>query len=254
MSQSTRAWTTERLKALSGEFEGKSPQEIGAWALEEFHPDIALSCSFGGPGGVALVDMLAKIRPDVRVIYLDTELLFPETYRTRDRLVERYGIRPAAYRAALSPGDQARVQGPELYARDPDLCCHLRKVLPMRQALQGLSAWITAVRRDQGPTRARTGIVEWDANFNLVKVNPLANWTEEKVWEYIQRHDVPYNPLHDRNYSSIGCWPCTRQVKEGESLRAGRWADFSKTECGLHLSPAPEGNGRNGAASPIAKE
>ena len=234
MTRSTALRTLEMLKALSAEFEGKSPQEITAWALGEYHPDIALSCSFGGTGGVALVDMLTKIRPDVRVFYLDTEFLFAETYETRDRLVERYGIQPVAYRAALSPQDQAKTEGPELYARQPDRCCHLRKVLPMRRALEGLSAWITAIRRDQSPTRAGTGIVEWDDQFGLVKVNPLATWTEADVWGYIREHDVPYNPLHDRGYPSIGCWPCTRPVKEGEDARAGRWAKFSKTECGIH--------------------
>ncbi|MFQ5693069.1 MAG: phosphoadenylyl-sulfate reductase [Nitrospinota bacterium] len=234
MRPSAQVWTPEALKELSDEFENRSPQEAAAWALEEFHPDIALSCSFGGPGGVVLVDMLTRIRPDVRVFYLDTEFLFPEVYETRDRLIERYGIRPVAYRPALSPKDQAVVQGPELYARQPDLCCHLRKVVPMREALAGLSAWVTAIRRDQSPTRAGTGIVEWDARFNLVKVNPLANWTEDDVWNYIGENDVPYNPLHDRGYPSIGCWPCTKPVEKGEHARAGRWVNFSKTECGLH--------------------
>ncbi|MEE8110928.1 MAG: phosphoadenylyl-sulfate reductase, partial [bacterium] len=112
--------------------------------------------------------------------------------------------------------------------------CHLRKVLPMRQALEGLSAWISAIRRDQSPTRANVGIVEWDTKFNLVKVNPLANWTDDDVRTYVREHDVPYNPLHDRGYMSIGCWPCTRPVDEGEDSRAGRWANFSKTECGIH--------------------
>ncbi|MEE8110639.1 MAG: phosphoadenylyl-sulfate reductase [bacterium] len=234
MEQTAQTWTPEALKELSEEFENKSTREVAAWALEEFHPDISLACSFGGPGGVVLVDLLTKIRSDVRVFYLDTEFLFPETYETRDRLIERYGIRPVAYRAALSPGDQAKIQGPELYARQPDLCCHLRKVLPMRQALEGLSAWISAIRRDQSPTRANAGIVEWDTNFNLVKVNPLANWTEDDVRNYVREHDVPHNPLHDRGYMSIGCWPCTRPVDEGEDSRAGRWANFSKTECGIH--------------------
>ncbi|MFQ5915661.1 MAG: phosphoadenylyl-sulfate reductase [Nitrospinota bacterium] len=234
MGKTSQLWTPEALEDLSGEFEQKSAQEVAAWALEEFHPEIALSCSFGGPGGVVLVDMLTKIQPDARVFYLDTELLFRETHETRDKLIERYGIRPVAYRAALSPEDQAKVHGPELYARQPDLCCHLRKVLPMRQALEGLSAWITAIRRHQSPTRAGTGIVEYDTKFNLVKVNPLANWTEREVWSYIREHDVPFNSLHDRNYPSIGCWPCTRPVEKGEEPRAGRWVNFSKTECGLH--------------------
>jgi len=242
MTDAVQTWTPEALEALGGEFEEKTPQETAAWAVETFHPDLALACSFGGPGGVALVDMLVKIQPDIRVFYIDTEFLFPETYETRDRLIERYGIRPAAYRAALNPSDQARVHGPELYAREPDLCCHLRKVLPMRQALRGLSAWITAIRRDQAPTRTRMEIVEWDARFNLVKVNPLANWTEDDVWQYVREHDIPYNPLHDRDYPSIGCQPCTRPVEAGEDRRAGRWAEFSKTECGLHPSPERVGS------------
>ncbi|MDP6619084.1 MAG: phosphoadenosine phosphosulfate reductase family protein, partial [Nitrospinota bacterium] len=176
MTDAVQTWTPEVLEALGGEFEEKPPQETAAWAIETFHPDLALACSFGGPGGVALVDMLVKIQPDIRVFYIDTEFLFPETYETRDRLIERYGIRPAAY-----PSDQARAHGSELYAREPDLCCHLRKVLPMGQALRGLSAWMTAIRRDQSPSRTRMEIVGWDARFNLVKVNPLANWTENDV-------------------------------------------------------------------------
>lgn len=233
MSQTRDKWTKESLLGLREEFEEKGPQDILAWALGEFHPQIALATGFGAEGMV-LVDMAVRIEPHLRVFYLDTEFLFPETYELRDRIIEKYGVRPVAYRSALSPGAQAIEYGPELYKRNPDLCCHLRKVLPLRQALSGLEAWITGIRRDQTSSRAKAGVVEWDEKFGLVKVNPLARWSSADVWNYLRAHDVPYNPLHDRGYPSVGCTHCTSPVQPSEDLRAGRWRGFAKTECGLH--------------------
>ncbi|HKZ50965.1 MAG TPA: phosphoadenylyl-sulfate reductase [Dehalococcoidia bacterium] len=226
-------FTPEDLQTLGKGLEGRSPQEAIAWALETFNPDIALACSFGAED-VALVDMAVKIRPDVQIFYLDTELLFPETYEVRDRLIEKYNIQPVRYRPFLSVEDQAKVYGDELWTQNPDLCCGMRKVQPLTQALKPLKAWITGIRRDQAPTRANAGIVEWDGKFNLVKVNPLAPWTWDQVWSYISENQVPYCALHDQGYPSIGCAPCTRRVAAGEDPRAGRWSGFQKTECGLH--------------------
>ncbi|MBI2872310.1 MAG: phosphoadenylyl-sulfate reductase [Chloroflexi bacterium] len=236
-------FTTEELGSLSRHFEGGQPQEVLRWALGEFHPDILLACSFGGASGMALVDMAAQVRPDVRVFYLDTGFLFPETYELRDEVERRYGIKVEAYESRWSPEAQAREFGEELWSRDPDLCCQLRKVEPNQRALEGARAWISGLRRDQASTRADTPVVQWDESFGVVKVNPLAAWTEEQVWEYVREHNVPYNPLVDRGYKSIGCTHCTRPVRAGEDPRAGRWSGFSKTECGLHVPLAEKNPG-----------
>ncbi len=186
-----------------------------------------------------MVDMLARVAPDVDIFYLDTGLLFPETYATRDRLVARYGIRPLQVLPALTLEAQAEAHGADLWATRPDLCCHIRKVEPLARALAGRRAWLTGVRRDQAPTRANAPLIEWDRKFGLVKANPLAFWSVAQVWAYIRLHNVPFNPLHDQGYPSIGCAPCTRPVSPGEDPRAGRWAGFVKTECGIHVDEPP---------------
>lgn len=232
--------TPKELAQISAELEERSPQEVLRWAVEEFFPDLSVACSFGGPSGMVLVDMIAKIEPRVEVFYLDTDFLFPETYATRDRVIERYGIQPVAYKSELTPAEQAQQHGDELWLRNPDLCCELRKVEPNRRALAGKRAWISGLRRDQAATRRDTPIVQWDEKFGLVKVNPLARWTEADVWSYIVRNEVPYNPLHDQNYPSVSCTYCTKPVQPGDDPRSGRWQGFDKTECGLHLSgPIP---------------
>ena len=214
-------------------FESASPQDVIAWAVGRFRGELALACSFGGPSGLALVDMLAQIDPTVPVYYLDTGLLFAETYAHVEAVAKRYGIRPIAVRPKLSVEEQARQYGAALWERDPDACCGLRKVEPQRDFLQGYSAWISGIRRDQSSSRSRVHVVERD-KFGLIKVNALATWTEEMVWAYVHAHDVPYNPLLERGYRSIGCTHCTLPVAEGEAPRAGRWRGFAKTECGLH--------------------
>ncbi len=223
----------EELKRLSVEFEKLTTQEILSWAVDQFFPRLGLACSFGAED-VALVDMIVKIQPAVRIFYLDTEFLFPETENVRRELIQRYGIQPIAYKPALSPADQDAVHGEKLYQRNPDACCRMRKVEPLKSALKELSAWITGIRRDQSPTRVNAALIEWDSKFELVKLNPLARWTTADVWNYIRSNNVPYNVLHDHGYPSIGCIPCTRSVLPGEDPRSGRWAGFAKTECGLH--------------------
>lgn len=226
------------LQQLSNEFESKTPQDVVRWGVDKFRGSLTLACSFGAED-VALVDMVARIDSSVTVFYLDTEYLFPETFEVRDRIVERYGIRPVAVKPLLTIEEQSSLHGPDLFARQPDACCRIRKVEPLRRHLGGFQAWITGIRRDQAPTRANSGLIEWDKVFGLVKLNPLARWKSEDVWAYIRTHDVPYNLLHDRSYPSIGCYPCTRQVKPGEDPRAGRWANFTKKECGLHTETGP---------------
>jgi phosphoadenosine phosphosulfate reductase len=181
--------------------------------------------------------MVYRIDPAMVLFYLDTDFLFPETYATRDRIIERYHLKPAQMiqvKSLLTPERQAEQHGEALWAREPDRCCQLRKVEPLTRALRGFDAWITGIRRDQAPTRANAKLVEWDEKFQLVKVNPLAKWTWAEVWAYIRLYEVPYNPLHDRNYPSIGCTHCTDPVAAGDDPRAGRWKNFAKTECGLH--------------------
>lgn len=221
------------LKALSDSFESRTPQDVLAYAIGTYFPDIVLASSFGAED-VVLIDMVHRINAKTPILYLDTDFLFKETYEIRDALIRKYGIAPIQVKSLLTPEQQAAKLGDKLWERHPDECCNLRKVEPLTRALKGYKAWITGIRRDQSPARATSGLIEWDAKFELVKFNPLARWTWQDVWTYIKLYEVPYNPLHDRNYPSIGCTYCTRPVQPGEDPRAGRWAGNAKTECGLH--------------------
>ena len=224
------------LDALGRTFETKSPQDVLGYAIERYHPRLVLACSFGAED-VVLVDMIHRINPDVPLFYLDTDFLFPQTYRTRDRIVERYGLTPAQViqiKPLLTPDRQAEEYGDRLWTTNPDQCCQLRKVEPMTRVLGNFEAWVTGIRRDQAPTRAHAKLIEWDHKFQLVKVNPLAAWTWSDVWTYIKIYEVPYNELHDQNYPSVGCTHCTSPVADGEDPRSGRWKNSGKTECGLH--------------------
>ncbi len=210
-----------------------SAEQVLRWGFERFGRDIAIASAFGAEGMV-LIDLASKLRSGFRVFTLDTDFFFPETYALIEKVENRYGIQVERCRPNLSPAEQARAHGERLWSRDPDKCCRLRKVEPLRRKLSMLAAWVVAIRREQTQARAGISKIEWDAKFDMVKLNPLADWTHEQVWEYIQTHSVPYNPLHDRNYPSIGCTHCTRPVRTGDDPRAGRWAGFAKTECGLH--------------------
>ena len=223
----------EELRAISEGFEGASPDAVLYWAAGKFGDEVALATGFGAEGCV-LVDMLARVAPRMRVFYLDTDLLFPETYELAERLRARYGVRFERRAPRLTLAAQADLHGERLWERDPEECCRLRKIEPLREMLAGLRAWVTAIRREQTPARAGADVVERDAKFGLVKINPLAGWTARDVWNYIIEHDVPYNPLHDLSYASVGCVPCTTPVRIGEDPRAGRWRGTAKTECGLH--------------------
>ena len=210
-----------------------SPERLLRWAFENFGNQVAISSAFGAEGMV-LIDMASRLQPDFRVFTLDTEFLFPETYDLMERVEQRYGVRVERVYSPLTPEEQEKIHGPALWTRNPDQCCHLRKIEPLRKKLAELQAWITAIRRNQTAARANARKIEWDTKFQVVKLNPLADWTTEKIWHYLGKHDVPYNPLHERNYPSIGCTHCTRAVRPGEDPRAGRWSNFQKTECGLH--------------------
>jgi phosphoadenosine phosphosulfate reductase len=226
-------WSPEELERLNKHFQNQPPEALLTWATQTFHPRLALTCSFSGPSGMVLLDMVVRSGLDMTVIFLDTDLLFPETYELAALAEQRYGIPIQRRRPALSLEEQDRQEGPHLYARDPDRCCHLRKVTLLAETLRDYDAWISGIRRDQSNTRATVHLLEWNTRHNLVKINPLAFWSDRQVWTYIHTHRVPYNRLLDQGYPSIGCVPCTRPAS-ADDPRAGRWVGFAKTECGLH--------------------
>lgn len=226
----------DELSALNKSLEDQAPQKIVETALKQYGPNVILACSFGAED-VVLVDMMLRANPRSALFYLDTDFLFPETHVVRDRIIQRYRLQDEQIiqvKSTLSPTEQATQFGEALWLRDPDQCCNLRKVEPLTRILKKYAAWITGIRRDQSPTRANAGIVEWDTKFGLVKFNPLATWSWEQVWAYIRANDVPYNELHDQHFPSIGCTHCTTPVMPGDDPRSGRWKSSTKTECGLH--------------------
>jgi thioredoxin-dependent adenylylsulfate APS reductase len=224
------------LEAAASRFEGRAAEAL-AWAAERFAGRVAFATGFGAEGCV-VIDLIARERLAIEVFTLDTGLLFPETYALWRRLEERYDLTISAVRPAQTLWEQARAHGEALWHREPDSCCALRKLEPLRQALAGQAAWVSAIRREQTKDRAGVRVVEWDERFGLVKLNPLAGWTHAEVWSYVATRRVPVSPLHARGYASIGCEPCTSPVKPGEDPRAGRWRGREKTECGLHARPA----------------
>ncbi len=221
------------LKQKSGELESATPREILQWAVKEFAPRFTMATAFG-PEGLTIIHMLAEIAPDTPIFNLETGYQFQETLELRERVKERYGIEVELKKPELSVEEYEQLHGGPLYKTQPDQCCKDRKIKLLHDATQGMHAWASAIRRDQSPDRAKAPIVGWDKKFNLVKVSPLANCNKGDIWKMILDHDIPYNPLHDQGYTSIGCWPCTRAVLLGEDERAGRWSGFGKTECGLH--------------------
>jgi phosphoadenosine phosphosulfate reductase len=223
--------------AEKGALEGRSAAEVLSWAAERFAPRITFATGFGAEGCV-IIDLIARQRLPIDLFTLDTGLLFPETYALWRRLEARYDLLIRAVRPEETVEEQAISQGDRLWERDADRCCALRKVEPLRSALAGFDAWIAAIRHDQTADRAKAAVVERDARYGLVKVNPLVAWTSADVAAYVREHDVPVNPLHDQGYPSIGCLPCTSRVLPGEDPRAGRWRGRTKTECGLHARPA----------------
>jgi len=220
------------------------PHEALRWAVGQFQPRLLMATAFGAEG-CCIIHMLAEIDPTVRVINIDTGYQFAETYELRERIKDRYGIEVEYVTPELTVAEYEAEHGGPLYGHRPDQCCHDRKILPLQRAVREIAplAWISAIRKDQTADRAKADVVQWDAKFDLVKVNPLLNWTKKDVWAFVMKHDVPYNPLHDQNYPSIGCRPCTRAVQAGEDDRAGRWAGKVKKECGLHVIEVRDGGG-----------
>ena len=208
-----------------------APETI-AWAIHTFHPRLSVACSFQKTSSV-VIDITATIEPAASFFYLDTDLLFEQTYATRDALAARYGVEFKRF-AGIGLDEQTELYGDNLWARQPDACCGIRKVEPMRAALTGVDCWVSGIRREDSRTRAGAAKFGWDKRFGLWKLNPLADWSETELWEYLTERRIPYNPLHDAGYPSIGCTHCTRPPGSAGGARSGRWADADKTECGLH--------------------
>ena len=228
----TRPDTTQ-LAESGRALETATPLKILQWAVDQFGSRLTFATGFGAEGCV-VVDLIGRHRLPVDIFTLDTGLLFPETYDLWRRLEARYALTIRGVCPELTVDEQAAAHGPLLWTRHADRCCEMRKVSPLVTELSRFDAWITAIRRDQTASRANALAVEWDPKFGLGKVNPLVGWTKKEVWSHLLQNDVPYNPLHDRGYPSIGCLPCTSAVAAGEDDRAGRWRDAPKTECGLH--------------------
>lgn len=218
------------------ESKGIHPNEVLKWGIGKYYPRIAIASSFSVEDTV-IIDMATKIEPTIKIFYINTGFHFKETDEIKERIRKMYRLNLVEYSPSLSIEEQNEMYGPELYKRDPDLCCKLRKVEPIKRALQGLDAWITGLRREQAITRRNIKMVEleyMEDGRKLVKINPLAYWTKQQVWRYIVNNQLPYNPLYDKGYMSIGCEPCTQPIQGGEDERAGRWRGKGKTECGIH--------------------
>lgn len=222
----------EEIASLNARFEAADPRQIVSWAVETFGEGLSVGASFGGASGMAILHMVAALKPNVHVFVLDTDYLFEETQETMRRSQSALNLQNLnIYKSLVSHEEQAAKFGSALWMRDPDACCEIRKIEPNRRALAGQTCWVSGLRRDQSEGRADTPIISWNNKFGLVKINPLANWTEKQTWTYIADNKIPYNPLLDQGYASIGCYNCTVPGVQG---RAGRWAGFDKEECGLH--------------------
>ena len=228
--------SSTELDQLNQQFKTADPCEILLWGYETFGNEMVLGTGFGS-SGVFLIHQLQMYGVDIPFFSLDMNLLFDLTYELKDRIEGRYKIDIIRVTPELSLKEQADRFGDELWNRNPNQCCFYRKVLPLRNYLSDKKAWVTGIRRSQSETRNQVRIVDWDEDNEVIKINPVAHWTGEKIWDKIHRHDLPYNPLHDEGYPSIGCIPCTQPVnasKESDD-RNGRWNGTDKTECGIHF-------------------
>lgn len=228
----------EEVRRLAAKFEDAPLTDVLAWIWKRFGTRAAIGTSFQG-AGLVMIDHALRAGLPFPVFTLDTNLLFPETYELKARLEKHWGISIESVEPELSVEGQDAQQGPELWKRNPNTCCTLRKVIPLQRKLSELAVWLTGVRRQQSGTREKMQVLEMYLFDDMreeyiLKANPMVNWHRDQVWEYIKRNGIPYNPLHDRGFRSIGCWPCTRATGDGENERAGRWTGFDKAECGIH--------------------
>ena len=230
------------IAAANRELTGQPPEAILRWAAARFGSKLMMATAFGAEG-CCLIHMLAEIDPTIRVINLETGYQFPETLELRERILRTYGIAVEYVKPETTIEEYETIHGGPLYQHRPDQCCFDRKIVPLRKAVAGYQAWISSIRKDQTSDRAQADAVQWDPKFQVVKVNPILQWGLKDVWNFIYKNGVPYNPLHDRNYPSIGCWPCTQPVEPGGDERAGRWAGKKKKECGLHVVEHAQGSG-----------
>jgi phosphoadenosine phosphosulfate reductase len=229
--------TGASMKVLNASFDSASTEQVLAWAWKRFGKRAAIGTSFQG-SGLVMIDLAIRQGLDFPVFTLDTGLLFPETMELKKRLEQFFGNSIESLQPDLTIEEQADINGPELWKRNPDLCCTIRKVLPLRDKLCELDCWITGLRRQQSETRSGIGVVELyvfdeQSGKDIVKLNPMADWSKQAIWDYIRARKIPYNPLHDQGYSSIGCHTCTAKTGGGNE-RAGRWTGFNKVECGIH--------------------
>jgi phosphoadenosine phosphosulfate reductase len=230
--------TATEVESLNREFQSGSTESILRWAWNEFGERAAIGTSFQG-AGLVMIHIARQNGLDFPVFTLDTGLLFPETLELKKRLENFFELKIESVMPDLTVAQQEAALGPELWKKNPDLCCGTRKVIPLQGKLAELDCWITGLRREQSDTRATIQFIEV-YNFDettgreIVKLNPMANWSRQEVWDYLHAHKIPYNPLHDQGYRSIGCWPCTAKVADSQNERAGRWTGFNKVECGIH--------------------
>ncbi|CAM3268697.1 phosphoadenylyl-sulfate reductase [Stackebrandtia soli] len=218
--------------AANRELDGAPAQRVIEWAVDTFGERFCITSSFAD---AVVAHLASTVAPGVDIVFLDTGLHFPETLDVRDRVRELLPVTVRSVDPPLTVGRQDGEFGPRLWERDPDECCALRKVAPLARALDDYDAWATGLRRDESPTRADTKLVDVDSGRAKIKVSPIASWTQDDVDSYVARHDIPVNALITQgDYGSVGCWPCTRRTAPGEDPRAGRWAMFDKTECGIH--------------------
>ena len=235
----TAAITYQNWQQISDTFpiedETKGALSVLKWAYNTYaDQDIVYASSFGAEA-IVLIDLIQQVKPDAHIVFLDTGLHFPETYEVIDKIEARFPtLRIERKQPKVSLDEQAAEYGSALWLRDANQCCNIRKVIPLRETLTAKQAWISGLRREQSPTRANTEFLNKDDKFENIKICPLIHWTWDEVWEYIRSKDLPYNSLHDQNYPSIGCFPCTKPVGDGGDSRAGRWSGSGKTECGLH--------------------
>lgn len=228
--------TPANVRRLDEAFGRMKTEEVLAWTWKRFGNRAGIGTSFQG-AGLVMMHLAKQSGITFPAFTLDTGYLFPETIALKKRLEDFFGFEIENLKPDLSVEQQDEIQGPDLWKRDPDLCCTMRKVIPLRGKLSELDCWITGLRRQQSDTRAGIGVIElyaFDEGKDIVKMNPMANWSKEDVWKYIHDHKIPYNPLHDQGYRSIGCGPCTQKTGAGENERAGRWIGFKKVECGIH--------------------
>lgn len=213
-----------------------NPEDLLKWTIKQFGIDkVVMGTGFGAPG-VVLLDILKKVNQNVEVFYIDTGVLFKETYELKNQLESQYKMKFKRFSTQVPIEQQRELYGDELWNRDPNLCCNIRKVMPLRKALSSYDVWITGIRKSQTQMRKDSDSIEYDERYNVTKINPLIHWSHEQVWDYIKENNLSYNKLHEEGYPSLGCTHCTTSVKSGEDDRAGRWRGSGKTECGLHFN------------------